>query len=64
MIAQSRKRRLMHETVVFASEVLERTADACESAAPSVSSDEEDDFTREYLRKIGAGLLMQLGGTP
>ena len=64
MISQVRKRALMREVVVFASAVLERTADACESAAPSVLSDEEDDFVREYLRKIGAGLLKQLGGSP
>ena len=64
MISQARKRVLMRETTLFASEVLERTADACESAAPSVVSDEEDDFAREYLRQIGAGLLKQLGGAP
>ena len=61
MIQQARKRQLMREVVAFASEVLERTADACESAAPSIASDEEDDFAREYLRGISVGLLKQLG---
>jgi len=46
----------MHEVVIFATEVLDRTAGACESAAPSVASDEEDDFAREYLLLVSEGL--------
>ena len=60
-----RKRTLMNEAIVFASEILERTADACESAAPSVASDEEDDFAREYLRSVAEGLRKTAtGGGP
>jgi hypothetical protein len=62
VIAQVRKRALMNEVVQFASEVLERTADSCESAAPSAASDEEDDFAREYLRGVAGGLRKQRGG--
>ena len=61
MIPQARKRVLMREVVQFAAEVLERTADACESAAPSIASDEEDDFSREYLRGIAAGIRLMSG---
>ena len=61
MIPQMRKRALVREVVQFAATVLERTADACESAAPSISSDEEDDFSREYLRGIAAGVRKQAG---
>ena len=56
MIHQARKRVLMCEVVQFAATVLERTADACEAASPSISSDEEDDFSRAYLRGIAAGV--------
>lgn len=62
MITMIRKRALMREVVVFAAEVLDRTADACDSAAPSIATDEEDDFAREYLRSVAGGLLKSTGG--
>jgi hypothetical protein len=62
VISRDRKRLLMREVVVFASEVLARTADSCVSAAPSISSDDEDAFAREYLHTVAAGLLRTHGG--
>jgi hypothetical protein len=61
VIARDRRRVLMREVVVFAREVLERTADACVSAAGSVENDEEDDFSREYLRSVAASLARAHG---
>lgn len=63
MIPQARKRAQVREVVQFAATVIERTADARDAVAPSIVSGEEDDFSREYLRGIAAGVrYLQRGG--
>lgn len=57
MITNHRKYQLRKEVVGFARQVLTLTADSCESAAPSVANDAEDEYAREYLKEFAEGLV-------